>query len=59
VGGIGIVILAIILDRMTQSLGRSNREKGVGTWYSKGPIGYILSLKAKFTNIKDVTSSKG
>ena len=52
VGGIGIVILAIILDRMTQSLGRSNRERGIGAWYSKGPIGLIVNLKVKFTNSK-------
>tara|TARA_R110002072_G_scaffold112331_3_gene241339 strand:+ start:4421 stop:5491 length:1071 start_codon:yes stop_codon:yes gene_type:complete len=47
VGGIGIVILAIILDRMTQSLGRSTRERGVGVWYMKGPIGLVVSLKSK------------
>tara|TARA_R110000850_G_scaffold50989_1_gene124447 strand:- start:1411 stop:2472 length:1062 start_codon:yes stop_codon:yes gene_type:complete len=47
VGGIGIVILAIILDRMTQSLGRSNRERGVGAWYMKGPVGLIMNLKSK------------
>jgi len=49
VGGIGIVILAIILDRMTQSLGRSNRDRGVGAWYSKGPAGLVMKLKAKLT----------
>jgi len=49
VGGIGIVMLAIILDRMTQSLGRSSRERGVGAWYSKGPLGLIVNLKAKLT----------
>jgi glycine betaine/proline transport system permease protein len=52
VGGIGIVMLAIILDRMTQSLGRSNRERGVGAWYSKGPIGLIMNLKEKLTKSK-------
>tara|TARA_R110001592_G_scaffold59200_1_gene179619 strand:- start:70932 stop:72002 length:1071 start_codon:yes stop_codon:yes gene_type:complete len=52
VGGIGIVILAIILDRMTQSLGRSNRERGLGAWYSKGPIGLVVSLKTKLTSTK-------
>ncbi|CNF20468.1 glycine betaine/L-proline ABC transporter permease ProW [Yersinia enterocolitica] len=41
VGGVGIVILAIILDRLTQSLGRDRRSKGVGRWYSTGPIGLI------------------
>ncbi len=41
VGGVGIVILAIILDRLTQSLGRDRRSKGVGRWYTTGPIGLI------------------
>ncbi|ANI31104.1 glycine/betaine ABC transporter permease [Yersinia entomophaga] len=41
VGGVGIVILAIILDRLTQSLGRDRRSKGVGRWYTTGPLGLI------------------
>lgn len=42
VGGIGIVILAIILDRLTQSLGRDNRSKGNRHWYTTGPLGLLL-----------------
>ncbi len=45
VGGVGIVILAIILDRMTQALGRDARERGTRHWYQSGPIGLLLSLK--------------
>ncbi|KHN50502.1 glycine betaine/L-proline ABC transporter permease ProW [Pectobacterium fontis] len=41
VGGVGIVILAIILDRLTQSLGRDRRSKGNQSWYSSGPIGLL------------------
>ncbi len=41
VGGVGIVILAIILDRLTQSLGRDRRSKGMGRWYAHGPIGLV------------------
>ncbi|MEE4407889.1 MULTISPECIES: glycine betaine/L-proline ABC transporter permease ProW [unclassified Serratia (in: enterobacteria)] len=41
VGGVGIVILAIILDRLTQSLGRDRRSKGMGRWYAHGPIGLL------------------
>jgi glycine betaine/proline transport system permease protein len=52
VGGIGIVILAIILDRMTQSLGKSSRERGEGAWYLKGPAGLIMSLKSKIIKAK-------
>lgn len=43
VGGVGIVILAIILDRLTQSFGRDNRSRGNRHWYHSGPIGLILS----------------
>lgn len=41
VGGLGIVILAIILDRLTQSLGRDRRSKGIGRWYTRGPVGLL------------------
>ncbi|KMQ81785.1 glycine betaine transporter membrane protein, partial [Lasius niger] len=34
IGGVGIVILAIILDRLTQSLGRDRRSKSIGRWYA-------------------------
>lgn len=46
VGGIGIVILAIILDRMTQSLGQSARDRGTRHWYEAGPVGLLLKLKS-------------
>ncbi|KGT89249.1 glycine/betaine ABC transporter permease [Erwinia typographi] len=39
VGGVGIVILAIILDRLTQSLGRDTRSRGARRWYASGPLG--------------------
>jgi glycine betaine/proline transport system permease protein len=45
VGGIGIVILAIVLDRMTQALGRDARTRGTRHWYQSGPVGLLLSLK--------------
>ncbi|HBO22633.1 MULTISPECIES: glycine betaine/L-proline ABC transporter permease ProW [unclassified Providencia] len=41
VGGVGIVILAIVLDRFTQSLGKDTRNKTSTRWYQKGPIGLI------------------
>jgi glycine betaine/proline transport system permease protein len=44
VGGIGIVILAIILDRMTQALGRDSRERGTRHWYESGPVGLLYAL---------------
>lgn len=43
VGGVGIVILAIILDRLTQSVGRDSRSRGNRHWYHTGPLGFVLS----------------
>ncbi|TDB59726.1 glycine betaine/L-proline ABC transporter permease ProW [Photorhabdus khanii] len=47
VGGVGIVILAILLDRLTQSLGRDSRTKGGNHWYTSGPIGLVTHLFSK------------
>ncbi|TFF27899.1 glycine betaine/L-proline ABC transporter permease ProW [Jiella endophytica] len=47
VGGIGIVILAIIIDRMTQSLGVSRRERGNIAWHDTGPIGLVKRLTGR------------
>ncbi|WP_420714747.1 glycine betaine/L-proline ABC transporter substrate-binding protein ProX [Roseateles sp. SL47] len=42
VGGLGIVILAITLDRLTQALGRPARA-GRGRWWQRGPVGLLLN----------------
>lgn len=47
VGGLGIVILAIVLDRITQGLGRSGRDRGHMAWYEHGPVGLIYSIFKK------------
>jgi len=39
VGGVGIVLLAIIIDRMTQALGVSRRDRGNVPWHDTGPVG--------------------
>lgn len=41
VGGLGIVILAIILDRITQAVGRSG---GQVLWQEQGLTGFLMSL---------------
>jgi glycine betaine/proline transport system permease protein len=47
VGGLGIVMLAIVLDRITQGLGRSGRERGHLRWWHTGPAGLIARLLGK------------
>ena len=47
-GGLGIVILAIVLDRITQGLGRTARQRGSRHWYGHGPAGIIYSLWRKY-----------
>ena len=42
VGGLGIVLLAITLDRITQSLGQPRR--GVRHWWQTGPAGLVGRL---------------
>lgn len=44
VGGLGIVILAIVLDRITQGMGRTGRDRGHRHWWQGGPIGLVLRL---------------
>ncbi len=42
VGGLGIVLLAISLDRITQAAGQARR--GVRHWWQTGPIGLLMAL---------------
>ncbi|MEZ2127843.1 ABC transporter permease [Sinorhizobium sp. CB7] len=41
VGGLGIVALAIVLDRLTQALARPRKR---GEWLTRGPIGIVRSF---------------
>ncbi|MEO0406257.1 MAG: ABC transporter permease subunit [Cyanobacteria bacterium P01_A01_bin.135] len=44
VGGLGIVVLAIMLDRITQAVGNAS---GQLAWTERGPIGWLLGLRHK------------
>ena len=43
VGGLGIVFLAIVIDRISQSFGTSTRDRNHKKWFETGPVGYIRS----------------
>ncbi|GAD57185.1 ABC transporter permease [Limimaricola cinnabarinus] len=44
VGGLGIVILAVVLDRISQGMGQSGRERGQRHWWQSGPVGLAWRL---------------
>jgi len=44
VGGLGIVFLAIMIDRISQSLGQPSRDRGHKRWYQTGPAGLVTGL---------------
>jgi glycine betaine/proline transport system permease protein len=46
VGGVGIVILAILLDRVTQAIGEDSRDNKT-RWFHHGPVAFLLRLKPK------------
>ncbi len=49
VGGIGIVLMAIVLDRMTQAMGKTRdagQRGGHRRWFERGPVGLLNRLRA-------------
>jgi glycine betaine/proline transport system permease protein len=46
VGGLGIVLLAITLDRITQAMGQPRR--GARHWWQTGPVGLLLRGVRRF-----------
>ncbi len=53
VGGMGIVILAIVLDRISQGFGRSGRDIGHRHWWERGPVGACYKLYKILVNKND------
>lgn len=45
IGGLGIVILAILLDRITQRM--AHRERKAGRWYESGPLGLLFGSRRR------------
>ena len=56
VGGLGIVILAIVLDRITQGVAQSGRKRGHRHWWQGGPVGLLLTI---FESLKGRQSRDG
>lgn len=44
VGGMGLVLLAIFLDRLTQAMGARSSADPSLRWYHTGPVGLVLRL---------------
>ncbi|GAK84147.1 L-proline glycine betaine ABC transport system permease protein ProW [Vibrio ponticus] len=53
VGGLGIVILAILLDRVTQKLGENAQDTKL-RWYHSGPASFLVRLSANKTYGKSI-----
>lgn len=54
VGGVGIVILAVILDRLTQALGQDQRDRAWRHWYEHGPVGLLIGWIGSLRNKNSV-----
>jgi glycine betaine/proline transport system permease protein len=59
VGGIGIVLVAITVDRISQGFGMSHRQRGHKRWYQTGPAGRLWSLVRRLRNSPPQSGSDG
>lgn len=56
VGGVGIVLLAVMLDRITQSMGQARRGSAAQRWYHSGPVGLVRRLLQRGTTSTKTTT---
>jgi glycine betaine/proline transport system permease protein len=56
VGGLGIVLLAITLDRITQAMGQPRR--GARHWWQTGPVGLLLRMLHKPAPVAEPVDAK-
>lgn len=56
-GGLGIVLIAMVIDRISQGLGSSVRARTHKTWREVGPIGTVKSLFVKAVPIASAPSA--
>lgn len=46
-GGLGIVLIAIVIDRISQGFGLTRRDRGRRNWYETGPVGILRRIAGK------------
>ncbi len=57
VGGVGIVLMAISLDRLTQAMGRPPRLRETRHWYDRGPAKLVINGYQKIVGKTVATDS--
>jgi glycine betaine/proline transport system permease protein len=58
-GGVGIVLLAITIDRLSQGLGKSFREHDMKHWFERGPVGLVYRCLSLFDSRRRATRHSG
>ncbi len=58
IGGLGIVLLAIVIDRVSQSFGASARTRGHLKWHETGPLGYLRGLMKPTPSTQSKTAAE-